>query len=495
MIVNLATGLEGAQRIETHISSLLLIEGLVYKFKKPLDLGFLDFSTLEKRREACEDEVRLNRRTAPGLYLGVVEIRGTLEAPEIGGVGPILDYAVEMRRFDEANRLDHMLKQQRLTIKQVDELADCIAEFHGRLKGADRPKIESFESDATRPVIAPMRANFLELLSREQVPGPRGKLVRLAAWTERRFEELREFLSERYAQGFVRECHGDLHLGNITLVDERITLFDCIEFSAELRWTDLLCDLAFLIMDFEDRGAPEFSHRVLDRYLQVTGDFAGLRLMRFYQMYRAMVRAKICAIRLGQQDCDRESSSQEYAGYMALAERYLEPVRPRLILMHGVSASGKSWVSQSLLEKLGAIRLRSDRERKRLFPNEAELYDAAKTQATYARLLELSAGILRAGYPAIVDATFLNPIQRMPFAQLAQSMGIPMSIVHTQADLATLQERLASRAKEKSNISDATLSVLLDQLESLEPLDASEPVVAWDTTASMPIEELIARLH
>jgi hypothetical protein len=470
----------------------LLQEEVVYKLKKPLDLGFLDFSTLERRRIACEDELRLNRRTAPDLYLEVVEVRGNEERVQIGGSDPILDYAVKMRRFAEPDRLDHMLEAGRLGVDRVDELAACIADFHGRIERADAP---GTPAEATDPVISPMRANFDELQACPDSMGQRGAWERLAEWTERTFEALQGLIVERHAGGFVRECHGDLHLGNLALVGGRVTPFDCIEFSAELRWIDVMCDLAFLTMDLEDRGASGFAHRALDRYLELGGDYGGLPLLRFYQVYRAMVRAKIAAIRSRQEDSDREACRQDLEGYTALATQWLQPTHPRLILMHGVSASGKSWVSQALLEKIGAIRLRSDRERKRMFPGEEDLYEAPKTQATYERLLELVEGILRAGYPAIVDATFLKAGQRAPFAQLAEAMGVPFAIVHTQADSATLQERLAQRTDSPDNISDATLPVLLRQLETLKPPGPDEPVLVWDTTAPRPIEDLIELLN
>ncbi|MDF1836941.1 MAG: AAA family ATPase [Planctomycetota bacterium] len=491
MVENLASWLGGAERIETHISTLLLTADRAYKLKKPLDLGFLDFSTLEKRRVACEDEVRLNRRTAPGLYLGVVEIRGELDAPRIGGTGPLLDHAVEMRRFDEVDRLDHMLTRGELKAHHADELADRIAEFHGSISRADGTQL----GDAGTRVITPMRENFLELLKREQRPESKGALAQLAAWTERCFEAYAPMLTQRQADGFVRECHGDLHLGNIALVEGRVTPFDCIEFSAELRWSDVLCDLAFLTMDLDERGASQLSNRVLDRYLELTGDHAGLSLVRFYQVYRAMVRAKVCAIRLGQAQVDRKGCLKEYDAYLDLATRYMEPGRRRLILMHGVSASGKSWVSQELLERLGAIRVRSDRERKRLFPNQADPYDTKATLATYQRLLELCERILRADYPVIVDATFLKAEQREPFAWLAGQMDVPLTIVHTFAPPEILEQRLKDRASDKDNISDATASVLHAQLQSLEPFAAQESVVDWDTSKASPLPDLIAQLR
>ncbi len=491
MVDNLAASLGGAERIETHISSLLLTRDTVFKLKKPLDLGFLNFSTLEQRRVACEDELRLNRRTAPDVYLGVVEVCGSIEQPEFQGPGPAIDFAVKMRRFEEADRLDHMLTRGELKAHHVDELADGIAGFHGSIVQGREPNL----ADACQRVITPMRENFLELLKREQRPEARESLAQLAAWTERRFEAYAPMLTARQEQGFVRECHGDLHLGNIALVDGRPTPFDCIEFSAELRWSDVLCDLAFLTMDLDDRGASKLSHRVLDRYLEITGDYAGLSLVRFYQIYRAMVRAKVCSIRLGQIRGDKQECQAEYDGYLDLATRYLSPGRRRLILMHGVSASGKSWVSQELIEALGAIRVRSDRERKRLFAGEAGLYDETATQATYQRLLELCERILRADYPVIVDATFLKPEQREPFAGLAGQMDVPMTIVHTFAPPEVLEQRLQKRAQEKDNISDATASVLHEQLQSLEPFGPSEPVVDWNTAAARPLTDLLAQLR
>ncbi|MCA9001277.1 MAG: AAA family ATPase [Planctomycetes bacterium] len=491
MVDCLADWLGGAERIETHISSLLLVDEFVYKLKKPLDLGFLDFRTLDRRHLACQDELRLNRRTAPKLYLSVEEVRGTIDDARFGGAGPILDYAVKMRRFAEGDRLDHLLSAGRMTGEMVDELADSVVHFHDHAARADRP---DSPSEAIEPVLAPMRANFVELRACADVLGSRERLERLEDWTERSANTLHTHIIERQARGSVRECHGDLHLANIALVDGRVTPFDCIEFDAELRWIDVMSDLAFLTMDFEDRGASRWAHRVLDRYMEIGGDLAGLHLVRFYQVYRALVRAKIAAIRWRQSDADQEACQREFESYMDLADRMLLVPPARVILMHGVSCSGKSHVSQQLVEHLGAIRLRSDRERKRLFPGSTDLYDECKTQATYDHLLRCSEGILRAGFPVIVDATFLNADQRQPFAQLAASKSIPMTIVHTQAHPSILHERMARRATDKGNISDATAAVLQNQLDQLAPLHDNEPILHWDTSEPGRIEDLIAAL-
>src|SRR6056297_789743 len=273
--------------IETHISWVLLAGEFVYKLKKPLDLGFLDFSTLEQRRFYCEEEIRLNRRTAPGLYLDVVPIIGSATAPRIGGDGSPIEYAVRMRRFDSRMGFDRLQRRGELEPGHIVDLAGRLAALHATAEVVDPDsRYARFEQ-----VADPMRDNF-DALAAESDPD-RGRRVRkLRDWTGARLGEHRDRIETRLRGGFVRECHGDAHLGNVTLVAGRATLFDCIEFSPDLRWIDVASDLAFTLMDLRDRGASELAWLLLDEYLARTGDFGSLSLLPLYVVYRAMVRAK-----------------------------------------------------------------------------------------------------------------------------------------------------------------------------------------------------------
>ncbi len=471
------------QLVETHISSVLLTGDYAYKFKKPLDLGFLDFSTLEKRRHCCEEEVRLNRRLAPRIYLDTVAVTGTLDDPRIGGEGEALEYAVRMRQFDQSQLLSRLLAEGAVDSTMIDALAERIARFHAEIAVAPD------DSDFGTPEVAyfPMAQNFDQIRPLLDDPAQLAQLERLAAWTRARYASLSPLLAERKQGGYIRECHGDMHLGNMTLFEGEIAIFDGIEFNPHLRWIDIVSEIAFLTMDLADRGAAQLAQRLLNRYLETTGDYAGVALLRFYQVYRAMVRAKVSSIRLHQSGLpasERDAILRAYQSYADLAERFTQVQSSCLLLMHGVSGSGKSHVSEALVEALPALRIRSDRERKRLFPDadatgalNSGLYGADATAATYARLLDLSRALLAAGHSVIVDATFLKRSQRQPFQALAAANQIPCLIVSCTAPPETLRHRIAERAARGSDVSDANATVLDYQLAHSEPLGDDEPHV------------------
>lgn len=474
---------EALELIETHISWVILTGAFAYKIKKPVNLGFLDFSSLERRRFFCQEELRLNRRLAPQLYQEVVPIAGTPALPVIGGGGPVVEYAVKMRQFPQSAQLDRLLDRRALQPQHIDQLARLIARFH---QGAARA---ASDSPHGRPdaIHQPVMENFAQLSQLIDDPDDLTTLDRLRRWSEKHFGELANEFERRRLGGFVRECHGDLHLRNLALIDGEIVAFDCIEFNENLRWIDVISELAFLVMDLEDRGQQPLARRVLDAYLQQTGDYGGVRLLRFYVVYRAMVRAKVAAIRLAQPDAspaERARGSAEFRSYLALAAASAEPGQPWLIITHGLSGSGKTTGTQSLLEAIGAIRLRSDVERKRLFGRQATdrggdgisagIYAAEATRRTYDSLANTAAGVLQAGYPVIVDAAFLVRSQRDRFRLLAERLQLPFAILAFHAPRSELRARIEQRQRADSDASDADLTVLDNQLRAIEPLAAPE---------------------
>ncbi|MBL8419365.1 MAG: AAA family ATPase [Dechloromonas sp.] len=488
--------------IETHISYVLLSGACAYKIKKAVALGFLDFSTLTRRRVYCEEELRLNRRLAPELYLAVVAITGSPDAPRFGGNGEAIEYAVQMARFSQEALLDRQLAAGRLSPNVIDELADQLADFHERTQRA--PPGQQFGSPEA--VWEPMAQNFAQLA--EQLPGAahRARLADLEAWSRQRFSQLAKLLATRLRDGWIRECHGDLHLGNIVTTAAGLRIFDCIEFDPRLRWIDVLNEIAFLTMDLAERGRAAYGFRLLNRYLEAKGDYRGLPLLAFYTVYRALVRAKVAAIRASQEDTagrlvDLASCDQ----YLACAVKATLPGKPRLLLMHGLAGSGKSWLAQQLLERLGALRIRSDVERKRLFGLPAlarsdsdvgdGIYDAAATKATYDRLVELAHDILAAGYPVLVDAANLKTWQRKAFQELAAVRGVPFVILACTAPEAVLQARLASRQAAGCDASEADYTVLTQQMRTQEALTLDEEAccLSIDTTRLFP-EDLPGRL-
>ncbi|MCK6429794.1 MAG: phosphotransferase, partial [Burkholderiaceae bacterium] len=277
------------ETIETHISTVLLAGEFAYKLKKPVDLGFLDFTTLAARRRFCEQELRLNRRTAPQLYLDVLAITGTVDAPRLGGPGAPIDWAVRMRRFAAEDLLDARVRAGRLDAACIDRLAAAIAAFH-----MEAPRVDAASALGSAGTVARWLLDNVEGL-REHVGASvdRARIDALADWTRRELERRAALLQARHRDGFVRECHGDLHLGNIVLVDGAPIPFDCIEFNDELRCIDVLSDLAFTVMDLLDRAEPRLAWRLLNGYLEATGDYGAVPLARPYLVYRALVRAKV----------------------------------------------------------------------------------------------------------------------------------------------------------------------------------------------------------
>ena len=489
--------------VETHISWVLLTGEYAYKIKKPVDLGFLDFSTLAKRRHFCDEELRLNRRLAPQLYLDVVPITesaGTLRIA--GGDGEPIEYAVKMRQFAQDAQLDRVLARGELRPEHIDSLARELARFHGEILVA-RPETPFGEPAV---VLAPMRENFEQIRPRVEA-GRHGLLAQLERWTARTYEQLAPVLAARKREVFVRECHGDAHLANMALLEGEVVLFDCLEFNANLRWIDIISELAFATMDLDDRGRKDLAWRFVNGYLEHTGDYAGVRLLRFYQVYRALVRAKVAAIRLGQAAIgvtDRTRAEKDLGSYLELAQGYTRTGSSGLLITHGLSGSGKTFLTQGLVESLGAIRIRSDVERKRLQGLSAEarsgsgvatgLYAESVTRETYARLASLARAVLQGGMTAIVDATFLQAAQRKAFAELARSLDIPFLVLATRATEQTLRARIATRAVAGRDASEANLDVLARQLAGLEPIvgDERELVIEFDTE-SLPLSEEIAR--
>jgi len=484
--------------VETHISYILLTGPYAYKFKKPVDLGFLDFSTLNKRKRYCEEEVRLNRRHAAELYLDVITITGDEQLPMINGKGPILEYAVKIVQFDRSLELDKLIVKEGLTPTLIDKLATTIAAFHDEAEVAD----EKNDAGSEGYIWHPVAENFSQIKTRLRNDHHYSeRLESLARLSETELERLKHVFEARKTQGFIRECHGDMHLGNIVLINNEPVIFDCIEFSEDLRWIDVINDIAFLIMDLDEHGCSELSHRLLNAYLEHTRDYAGLKVLRFYLVYRALVRAKVACIRLSQEHHDEQLRS-DYRRYIDMASAYTEHQQPVLFMTYGVSGSGKTTASQLLLERWGAIRIRSDLERKSLHGLAADaktgspigggLYSLENTQRTYNRLSELSVDILNAGYSVIVDATFLQASYRRDFIELGYACNVPFVILHCHASEGQLKKRIQQRHVKGDDASEANLHVLEHQLETLEPLndDEKQYCVTIDTDQELNIDTI-----
>lgn len=515
--------------IETHLSWVLLTGPYAYKIKKAIKLNFVDFSTLEKRHFYCEEELRLNRRLAPSLYLGVLPIRGSMDDPILNLPShpahnhthhhtddhthahiqthtqidtqthtqthePIIEWVVKMQQFDQNQLLSNLVEQQALPTSLLYEIANTMALFHqnapvseqsssfGSLSSIQTPMLDNFLD--SQVLLEKLDHNELKTPPEHKLPNNiqdntqdnsqdnfqkiMDQLNNLQLKSNEEFSKLQTFFNLRKKNGFIRECHGDCHLGNMVLMDKKLLIFDCIDFNAEFRWIDTFNEIAFLTMDLQARASTEDSFIFLNHYLEITGDYSGLSLLRFYQTYRAMVRAKVALL------TNNPHKLSEFRKYLELAQMINQASHPKLIITYGLSGSGKTWLSSQLAPKIPAIHLRSDIERKRLMLEKTDRYSLENQQKVYDRVLELSQTILKAGYSVIVDATFLRYRDRENFYHLAKHLQVPFVILHCETDNLLLRKRILERATEKKDASEANLSVLDYQEDILEPLTETE---------------------
>ncbi|QEG40566.1 bifunctional aminoglycoside phosphotransferase/ATP-binding protein [Roseimaritima ulvae] len=467
---------------ETHISYVLLAGEFAYKIKKSIQTNFLDYRRLADRRRFCHEELRLDRRFAPELYLDVVPIYrdGRLIPPE-DAAEPI-EYAVKMRRFPGDALLSERIDAGRLSTAEVKQLAVAVADFHGSA---------SVDDD----VLAATWADFLEDNSRQlfasiaaAVSGSTAATLDVVrAWSVDYFARHRQAFAARGENGWIRECHGDLHLQNVVAWQGRLMPFDGIEFSERLRWIDVLSDAAFLAMDLAARDHLDLSRTFLNAYLEQTGDHRSLTILRWFLCYRALVRGMVAALRLQQpslSETEREAVQQACRRHIELAYRYTLRELPTLWITHGVSGSGKTTVSEYVVQRHEAFRLRSDIERKRRFglspcerPSaelQQKMYSEAENRQTYQTLQQIAGKILAAGYSVVIDATFLRQHQRQAFWETAGKHGAAFAILDCHADPHTLRQRVADRMAQDDDASDADLQVLEHQLASQQPLTAAE---------------------
>ncbi|WP_296225664.1 AAA family ATPase [Ralstonia sp. UBA689] len=461
--------------IETHLSWVFLAGAFAYKVRKPVTLDFVDFSSPAARQADCDTEWRLNRRLAPDLYLGVVPISRdpATGAIRVSGRGEPIEYAVCMRRFHQQDLLSTMALDRRLGPREIDSLADLIADFHRAAPLADLDtdygtpaRIQRTLEDCAAGAVA--RSTDLR-----QASDSIALLSRQAALLEKAF-------ASRRRTGHIRECHGDLHLGNIVLLDGKPTPFDCLEFSAPLRWIDTMYDVAFLFMDLLASNHPQLAYRLINRYLERCGDYGGLPLLPFYASMRALVRARVLLERAHQLE---EKHTPELAAaqrdeahrLLDLSQSLISRRDGCILLMHGLSGSGKSTRAAELAESEGMIRARSDTERRHGgCTNPADRYTPRAIDQTYRRLAAICKIGVSAGFPVIADATFLAERQRKRFFALARRLGVPILIADCAADPSVLRMRIRSRMRDGRDPSEADLSVLSAQMASQQPLTAEE---------------------
>ena len=477
------------QLIETHISCIFLTGEFAYKVKKNINLGFVDYSTLEKRKHFCELEVELNRRFAPNIYLGVVAVYETLNGLQFGSSEisktdlnlqfEIVDYAVKMRQFSQeaivANRLDH----DELTAQSVEDFGRYIAKFHARIRSAD----PTFKRIQPCQIYCDAIENFRTLLD-PLANDPRSKVLEeLEVWTHEKFECIQPKLQDRLEQGKVKRCHGDLHLKNVIQLDGKLNAFDGIEFSEKFQYVDVLSEVAFPVMDFIARGRRELGWRLLNAYLEATGEY-DLGVLRFYLIYRAMVRAKVAWLNPANHtesrrvECASDSSPNDtFAGpwdkYIDVASYFAFELKPKLSITHGFSGSGKSTAAMDVIDAEGGIRIRSDVQRHRLARqfDVSEKYCSEMNELVYMQLTTLAKDVIKCELPIIIDAACLKQIDRQRFIELATELAVQFEIIECTAPVAELRRRLKSRTNDPS---EANTKVLELQLANHDPLTQAE---------------------
>ena len=490
-------GVKQVRLAETHISWVFLTGRYAYKVKKPIKLPFLDFSTLERRRYFCEQELKLNRRLAEELYLAVVPIGGTPERPKVEAE-PAIEFAVKMRQFPDDALLDTRVRANALRVSELREFAAHLARFHAQLPSlTDEP-----DPEQTLRAVADNLAELRELTRGSPFAA---HLAAVQAWTDEECTRIAPTVSTRLASTARKECHGDLHLQNLLLLDGRIVAFDALEFDAQLREIDVVSEASFPTMDLLAHHRSDLAYAFIAQYLETGGDYAGIEVLRFYLAYRAMIRAKVVAIKARQTQSQR-AETRAFEPYFEIARELVAPRRPLLLITHGLSGSGKTHIAGELIARLPALRVRSDLERKRLARLAADaasgssvgggLYTADASTATYERLREIATTAIRNHFDMIVDATFLRRAERDAFARVAAAHGARFAILDCVAAIGTLRQRIAARAAAGGDASEATHAVLDRQLLTQEPLAAEEQgaVVTVDTDSALDFGALSARL-
>ena len=477
--------------LETHISHVFLAGDFAYKLKKPVDFGFLDFTTPEKRRAACSEEVRLNARLAPDIYLGVVPVcgdgTGYRVRPEGCAPGETeAEVLVHMRRFPQEGLLDHLATTGQLTPDIMTDIAHQLARFHATARRG--PEIDRFGSvDSVRD---PVMQNFAQTRPYIGRTLSAATHARLQSWAEVFLRTHAGLFAERVHAGKIVDGHGDLHLRNMCKFDGRVLIFDCIEFNPALRAGDVMNDIAFLIMDLDHRALAAHANRFLNEYLEQTRDYAGLTLLDFYRFYRACVRAKVMSFESDSAPVtERRAFEQEAASYFDLAEQAIAPRKPGVLLTCGVSGSGKTTLARQAAEVLDGVMVRSDAVRKHLagIPLTARgqesgtnIYTSSMTERTYAALLQHAREVIASGRWAILDAVYGRRSERAAAALLARELHVPFGILYCQAPPTELKRRLDQRASEGRDISDATVEVLEQQLTHFETPGPEEgPQFSW----------------
>ncbi|MFB2937713.1 AAA family ATPase [Aerosakkonemataceae cyanobacterium BLCC-F154] len=485
---------EPIKLIQTHVSFVLLTGDYAYKLKKAVNFGFLDYSTLELREHFCRQELEMNKRGAAEIYLQVLPITQGDNKFELAGSGEAVEYALKMCQFPQDNLLINLFQQGKLTEEMVEDLGRLVAQFHSKCPTNDY--ILSFGEVAQ--VRQAFDENYAQTAKYIGLAQTQEQFDATKEFTDNFFATKQEVLTSRIKNRKIRECHGDLHLGNICLWDGKILLFDCIEFNEPFRFVDVMYDVAYGVMNFFVGGHRDLANAYLNTYLEESGDWEGLQVLPLYVSRQAYVRAKITSFLLDDPsipDADKEQAKFAATQYYKMACDCTKLGQGSLIMMSGVSGSGKSTVAKKIARQNNAIHIRSDAVRKHLAgvslseKGGEDLYTPEMTERTYSRLLELGILLASVGHSVILDAKYDRQSLRQPVITAATKNHLPLQILHCTAPEAVLRDRLNSRT---SDISDATANLLTSQLANAESFTEEEKVFVktLDTT-----QDLTAQLN
>lgn len=488
---------DSVELIQTHVSWIFLAGDMAYKIKKPVDFGFLNFSTIDRRRFYCHEEIRLNSRLCPDIYLGVVEVREAPGGAAFTGPGQVIDYAVKMRRLPAERMLDRLVERGEATLDDMRAVAKVIAAFHQA--AATSPAISVYGQ--LERIMANWQENFAQSAANSHTPLSPPELEVIRDWVTSVIENRTGIFDKRIAGGFIRECDGDIHLENICLTGGQIYIFDCIEFNERFRYCDTAADVAFLLMDLDYHRRHDLAEAVLDEYLAASGDVGLCDVIVFYKLYRAFVRGKVESLRqsdAGIEQEERERAGMRAAAYFRLARGYIERQRLKttLFITCGQTGSGKSTLASQLSFELGIKTYNSDWVRKQMaglapdtvlrVPFETGLYSPAASEATYAELLRLAEIELVSGRSVIIDACFIGREQRRPFSLLAGRLAVPCIVLKCSCTDQEQHRRLVERMTAGESVSDGRPEILELQRRSFQPPDGSEGVVLDVFTATPP---------
>lgn len=469
--------------VQTHISVVFIADELVYKVKKPVDFGFLDFSDLDKRKYFCEEEVRLNARLCPDIYLGVVSITEDGNNLRVQGTGKVVEYAVSMKRLPEESMMDRLLSGGMVGPDEVMRIADVLVPFYRTaLTG---PRVDRY---GTVPVVGlncdenfnQTRPYVGKTISPEHFESIKG-------FTEHTFKSKAELFEQRVRGGFIREGHGDLHSRNICITAQRVYIYDCIEFNERFRMGDVAQDIAFLAMDLDFFRYPALSRLFVDRYVRRSTDAGLAALVAFYACYHAFSRGKVISFELGEAEIDsREKAlaASRARAYFHLAHHYaVKETSPFLVIMFGLSGTGKSHIADGLSREMGFEVIRSDEVRKEIAGVDAQrhhyagfgqgIYSTRMTEKTYRALADRAGRLLSDNRSVILDGCFLSETERRHAREIAERTGSRFHIIAVSCPDGVVKKRMDRRAKEKS-VSDGTFDIYLKQKLFCRPLSDAE---------------------